>query len=233
MNHQRQVPSILYACIILFFSGLNHAYSEYLVPELSGIKRNYREMNEFLHEESGAGKSKRHCIKKTASVDVTGENPPSQEICQDQSGEKVYYLELGYYCHRDHISYSGIDFVGIIASNGQEFMSEDWEQGKTLGFTRYRTQEEGKLTITKDMFPLTVSVMLVSTRQPIRILRDRIYNNSENTPLDSLKIWAGEAPLTFRLEESDLFDQNGQLIINGLCINSLVPASTTVLDLIY
>lgn len=162
---------------------------------------------------------------------IHGENPPATKTDKDEA-EPTYNLALGYYCHLDSVSYSDIGEIGITASNGQEFICKSWERGKVLSFKKYRTKIKGRLTISKSMLPLTLTVSLISSIQPLKILRDVIYNNSKNTPLSSLRTWAGEQPLTFILEESHLFDENEDLGISGLLINNLAPGNTTVIDLI-
>lgn len=142
--------------------------------------------------------------------------------------EELYHLPVWYYCHMDSTSYSSIDSIGIAASNGQNLISEDWRRGTFLSFKEYKTGKEGRLSITKSMFPLKLEIKLICSKQPLEILRDRIYNNSRNTHLSSLKTWAGEEPLIFTFEEPDFFDQSGRLKISGLLINSLAPGDITV-----
>ena len=147
-----------------------------------------------------------------------------------------YSFKLEYYCAETTISYSNLESTAFTVSSvidpfkRQEFKTAEWNKGKILPFRRYRTEETGILTLTRNIFPLKITVSHFDTRQHRIAVKDSIYNNSTKTKLKWLKKWGPDCK--FFLEEKDLFDEEGRQKISKIMVICDKPTSpNTILAL--
>ena len=217
--------------IIRFFFVTSVLFSLKSIPVLSAdvlieypnLKRNYRQAFKDLTNQNALSLKRRRLDlpnfdKENLNPQTTRLNAPASllhPIHKKESDEERYHIDLGYACDFNRVSYSGIDFVGLVISNKrgfyQEFESEEWKIGQELSFKKYRTRAPGILTITKDVLPLELTVMLIRRQQSIPLLRRVIVDKHLPKPLLSTwKKWR-KVKATFDINNSDIFDENGKV----------------------
>lgn len=151
----------------------------------------------------------------------------------EYSVRPTYSVKLDYWCAPSKIHYGNMGFVGIHASNGQEFVTKEWRSGKYLPFVAYRTEKKAVLNLTDNMFPLTLTVIHYRQTQRLDLLRDLIYNSGRNTKLSDFKVWIEDlSPIVFEINKEDVLGLDGKQETAEMVICSLAPGdhATTFLQ---
>lgn len=149
---------------------------------------------------------------------------------KQQTDITQYLFVIEYYCAQSNISYSNLGSVAFAIKNGPEFETSHWEKGHKIPFSKYRSRKPGIITFSKDMLPLDITISHLDARQPLCMVSDAVYNQSQKTSINWLKEWGPDC--RFLVEEKDLFDEAGRQKISTIIVVCNAPTSlNTILAL--